>query len=109
MDRLKNRCALLMGATSGIGQSCADMFAREGAPIVVTGLRLAHGEAVAPTIVQAGGDATFQVCDVTQPESVEDAVRYAIGRMGGLISSPNNAGRSGNADGPVISAAIDEF
>jgi len=60
MDRLKNKCALLMGATSGIGQNCAVMVAREGARIVLTGRRVAQGEAVARSIIEAGGDAMFQ-------------------------------------------------
>jgi NAD(P)-dependent dehydrogenase (short-subunit alcohol dehydrogenase family) len=45
MNRLKNKCALLMGATGGIGQSCAEMFTREGARVVVTGRRVIEGEA----------------------------------------------------------------
>ena len=98
-----------MGATSGIGQTCAEMFAREGARVVLTGRRVAHGEAVARSIVAAGGDAAFQLCDVTQPESVEEAVRQATARLGRLDILLNNAGGSGNADGPVTIASLDEF
>ena len=109
MERLKNKCALVMGATSGIGQTCAEMFAREGARVVLTGRRVAHGEAVARSIVAAGGDAAFQLCDVTQPESVEEAVRQATARLGRLDILLSNAGGSGNADGPVTIASLDEF
>ncbi|HTF64006.1 MAG TPA: SDR family NAD(P)-dependent oxidoreductase, partial [Edaphobacter sp.] len=109
MERLKNKCALLMGATSGIGQTCAEMFAQQGARVVVTGRRVVEGEAVARSIVAAGGDAAFQLCDVTEPESVEEAVRQAIGRLGRLDILLNNAGGSGNADGPVTTASLDEF
>jgi NAD(P)-dependent dehydrogenase (short-subunit alcohol dehydrogenase family) len=98
-----------MGATSGIGQTCAEMFAQQGARVVVTGRRAAEGEAVARNIVAAGGDATFQLCDVTEPESVEEAVRQAVGRLGRLDILLNNAGGSGNADGPVTTASLDEF
>jgi NAD(P)-dependent dehydrogenase (short-subunit alcohol dehydrogenase family) len=109
MERLKNKCALLMGATSGIGQTCAEMFAQQGARVVVTGRRVVEGEAVARNIVAAGGDAAFQLCDVTEPESVEEAVRQTIGRLGRLDILLNNAGGSGNADGPVTTASLDEF
>lgn len=109
MDRLKNKCALLIGATSGIGQACAEMFAREGARVVVAGRRSVEGEAVARGIVEAGGDATFQVCDVTVPESVEEAVRQTISRLGRLDILLNNAGGSSNADGPVTTSSLDEF
>jgi NAD(P)-dependent dehydrogenase (short-subunit alcohol dehydrogenase family) len=109
MARLKNKCALVMGATSGIGQTCAEMFAQHGARVVLTGRRVAQGEAVARGIVSAGGDAAFQLCDVTEPESVEEAVRQAIDRLGRVDILLNNAGGSGNADGPVTTASLDEF
>jgi NAD(P)-dependent dehydrogenase (short-subunit alcohol dehydrogenase family) len=85
------------------------MFAQQGARVVVTGRRVAEGKAVARSIVAAGGDATFQLCDVTEPESVEEAVRQAVGRLGRLDILLNNAGGSGNADGPVTTASLDEF
>jgi NAD(P)-dependent dehydrogenase (short-subunit alcohol dehydrogenase family) len=109
VERLKNKCALLMGATGGIGQTCAEMFAQQGARVVVTGRRAAEGEAIARSITATGGDAAFQLCDVTEPESVEDAVRQAIGYLGRLDILLNNAGGSSNADGPVTTAALDEF
>lgn len=109
MPRLAGKAALIMGATGGIGATCAEMFAAEGARIVVTGRRAAEGEAVARRIVDAGGEASFLHCDVTEPESVETAVREAAARMGGLDVLLNNAGGSGNADGPVTTASLDEF
>jgi len=85
------------------------MFARQGARVVLTGRRVAEGEAVARRIIDAGGDATFQMCDVSEPESVEQAVRVAVGRFGRLDILLNNAGGSANADGPVTTASLDEF
>jgi NAD(P)-dependent dehydrogenase (short-subunit alcohol dehydrogenase family) len=64
---------------------------------VLTGRRVAHGEAVARGIAAAGGDAAFKLCDVTQPESVEATVRQAIGRLGRLDILLNDAGGSGAA------------
>ncbi len=76
---------------------------------MVTGRRVAQGEAVARSIIEAGGDATFQMCDVTEPASVEEAVQSAVGRLGRLDILLNNAGGSGNTDGPATTAALDEF
>jgi len=109
MGRLQGKTALVMGATGGIGQACAEMFAREGASVVVTGRRAAEGEAVAQGIVQAGGKAVFVACDVTQPEAVESAVRRAVSHLGRLDILLNNAGGSANTDGPVTTASLDEF
>ena len=54
---------------------------------VLAGRRVAQGEVVTRSIVAAGGDAAFQLCDVTEPESVEEAAtRSAV--WGGLIFCP---------------------
>ena len=84
--RLKNKCALVMGATSGIGQTCAEMFAQQGARVVLTGRRVTQGEEVVRNIVAAGGDATFQACDVTEPKSVKEAFGRLSPASGSLIS-----------------------
>lgn len=109
MARLQNKTALIMGATGGIGQTCAEMFSREGARVVITGRRVSEGEALAKTIVGAGGEAVFVQCDVTEPESVENAVRQTMTQMGRLDILVNNAGGSANTDGPVTTADLDEF
>ncbi|MFA5630914.1 MAG: SDR family oxidoreductase [Porticoccaceae bacterium] len=109
MARLQNKTALIMGATGGIGQTCAEMFAQEGARVVITGRRAPEGEALAQAITANGGDAKFVQCDVTEPESVENAVREAVAHMGRLDILVNNAGGSANTDGPVTSADLDEF
>ena len=109
MPRLADKAALIMGATGGIGATCAEMFAAEGARVVVTGRRATEGEAVAQRIVDGGGDAAFIRCDVTDEASVERTVREAAERMGRLDVLVNNAGGSGNADGPVTTASLDEF
>lgn len=109
MGRLTGKAALLMGATGGIGQACAEMFAREDAKVVVTGRRSAEGEGVAQQIIDAGGEAWFVQCDVTDPGSVEKAVAQAVGKLGRLDVLLNNAGGSGVDDGPVTEASIDEF
>jgi NAD(P)-dependent dehydrogenase (short-subunit alcohol dehydrogenase family) len=107
--RLKNKCALVMGATSGIGQTCAEMFAEQGARVIVTGRRVVEGETVARNIATAGGDAAFLQCDVTKTEPVAETVRLAVDRLGRLDILLNNAGGSSSSDGLVTTGSLDEF
>jgi NAD(P)-dependent dehydrogenase (short-subunit alcohol dehydrogenase family) len=109
MSRLKGKVAFISGATSGIGKTTAIAFAQEGAKVVVTGRRITEGENVVKTIRQAGGEAMFVQTDVTQEDSVKNAIAQTISHYGALHILFNNAGGSSNADGPVTSAAIEEF
>jgi NAD(P)-dependent dehydrogenase (short-subunit alcohol dehydrogenase family) len=107
--RLTGKVALLAGATSGIGQVMAEVFAAEGASVVVGGRRQDEGEAVAKAIREDGGAAAYRQLDVTDEASVEGAVRFAVGEFGRLDVLVSNAGGSSASDGPVTTASIDEF
>lgn len=107
--RLQDKVALLAGATGGIGQVMAEMFAAEGASVVIGGRRRPEGESVADGINAQGGRARYQPLDVTDETSVQDAVRATVAEFGKLDVLVSNAGGSTTADGPVTTAAIDEF
>jgi NAD(P)-dependent dehydrogenase (short-subunit alcohol dehydrogenase family) len=109
MNRLKGKAAFLAGATSGIGQSTAEHFAAEGARVAVAGRRTEQGEAIAAGIRARGGEAIFVQTDVTEPESVERAIRTTVGAFGRLDILFNNAGGSTARDGIVTQAPADEF
>jgi NAD(P)-dependent dehydrogenase (short-subunit alcohol dehydrogenase family) len=109
MGRLEGKVAFLAGATSGIGQVTAEMFAAEGAKVVVSGRRVAEGEAVAQGIIDAGGDAIFLRLDVSDPAAVEQSVQAGAKHFGRLDIMFSNAGGSSPADGPVTTASLDEF
>ena len=64
--RLADKVALITGGASGIGRATALLFAREGAAISIVDLDEAGGQAVAHKIVDAGGQAIFVRCDVSQ-------------------------------------------
>ena len=59
MTTFEKKTVLITGATSGIGKAAALAFAKEGANVVVSGLRVDEGEQVAREITSTGGGALF--------------------------------------------------
>ncbi len=55
MNSLKNKIALVTGATSGIGEATALLYAQNGAEVVVSGRREERGQSVVDKITNAGG------------------------------------------------------
>lgn len=100
-ERLAGKTAFITGATGGIGEVAARLFAAEGAEVVLAGRRAAEGVRIAAEIRAAGGVAHFVQTDVTQAESVERAIAETIAIFGKMDVLYNNAGGSLAADGPV--------
>jgi 2-deoxy-D-gluconate 3-dehydrogenase len=89
---LSGRCALVTGASRGIGRAIAVAYAEAGADVAVLardGDRLAD---VALEVEKAGGRVVVLVADVTDREAVDFAVGAAIERLGHLDVVVNNAG-----------------
>jgi NAD(P)-dependent dehydrogenase (short-subunit alcohol dehydrogenase family) len=107
--RLQGKVGFLSGATSGIGQVTAELFAAEGARVALAGRRAEQGEAIAAAIRAGGGDAIYLRTDVTDPESVQRSIAAAVASFGRLDILFNNAGGSTARDGAVTDAPFDEF
>jgi NAD(P)-dependent dehydrogenase (short-subunit alcohol dehydrogenase family) len=93
--RLEGKIVLITGAGSGIGKSSAQLFAKEGAVVVVNDLDAANGSETVKEIQEAGGTALFIQADVTQPDSVKEMVAQAISKYKRIDVLFNNAGISG--------------
>lgn len=92
---LKNKVALVTGASSGIGRAIALVFVREGAKVVVSDMDEDGGRGTVDLITQQGGDATFIKANVALPADMEDLVAQTVGRYGALHVACNNAGVGG--------------
>lgn len=96
MPRLANKVAIVTGAAHGIGRAIAELFAQEGAWVLVADLDRESGEAVANGIRDSSGQARFIQTDVTSPEEVERAVNIAAERSGRIDVLVNNAAHLGD-------------
>ena len=101
---LKNKVALITGASSGIGCAVALVWAREGAKVVVSDIDVQAGEQTAAMVRGLGGDAIFIAADVGQLKDSETLVKAAVAHYGRLDVACNNAGilgpRAATADYP---------
>ncbi|MEJ2585963.1 MAG: 3-oxoacyl-ACP reductase FabG [Robiginitalea sp.] len=89
--RLKDKIAIVTGGARGIGQAVSELFAREGAAVIIMDL-LTEGQAVADAINNSGGTAEFHTVSVTEKDAVDqlfEKVHRKYGRIDILI---NNAG-----------------
>ena len=103
--RLNGKVALVSGAASGMGQSEALIFAREGAKVTVADVLEMEGRQVADKIKAAGGQAQFVKLDVTAEPDWEHAVKATVDAFGKLDVLVNNAGISGTFDPDTLSTS----
>ena len=87
------KVALVTGGASGIGRVGAQLFAREGAKVVVSTARnVAGGNETVKLIEDAGGEAIFVRCDVSKEDEVRAMVEKCVEEYGRLDYAFNNAG-----------------
>ncbi len=83
--KLKDRVAIVTGATSGIGEASARLFAEEGARVTVTGRDETRGRRVVSAIETGGGTATFVRADVRVAADCRRIVEETLRAFGGRL------------------------
>ena len=94
---LDGKVALITGAGSGIGRATANIFAREGAKLVLADVVDAAVRETLAAVTKAGGAAVCCKTDVSKAAEVEAAVAQAVQAFGRLDCAFNNAGIEGDA------------
>jgi NAD(P)-dependent dehydrogenase (short-subunit alcohol dehydrogenase family) len=103
LGKLEGRITIVTGAASGIGETCAELFAEEGATVVVADVQEEAGRALAERL---GG--LFVRVDVSDPRSVEALIEKSVDRYGRIDIMMNNAGIDGD-QAPTAQSSLENW
>lgn len=104
--KLKDKTAIITGATSGIGKATALLFADEGADLVLTGRRSGLGKIVEAECRQKGVRCMFVEADHTKLEDCQRVVDAALNEFNQINILFNNAGIVTNGTAESISEEV---
>ncbi|HMN75325.1 MAG TPA: SDR family NAD(P)-dependent oxidoreductase [Burkholderiaceae bacterium] len=92
MMTLKDKIVVVTGAASGIGRAAAQIFADEGARVVVADVDATRGEAAAAEIRAEGGSADYMPVDMTDTASIDAFAAAVQEKFGAVDVLVNGAG-----------------
>jgi NAD(P)-dependent dehydrogenase (short-subunit alcohol dehydrogenase family) len=95
MDRLVGKTVVITGAASGLGRVAAELFAAEGACVVIADV--------------VDGDEVVDAIDDTDSDSIAAAIEFAVHTYGGVDVLFNNAGVMLPGDDDPVSTSIDVY
>lgn len=104
---IKDKVVIITGASSGIGEAAAKLLAAKGAKVVLGARRESLLKQIVTDIEKAGGQAAYQVLDVTKPSDNERIVQFAKDTFGRLDVIFLNAGLMPNS--PVSALKTDDW
>lgn len=105
--KLKDKVAIVTGSTSGMGRETAELFAREGAKVVITGRNEQRAKEVVDKIKAEGFEATYVVVDTSKIEDCKIIVDKAIEAYGTIDILFNNAGALSIT--PLVDISLEEW
>jgi cyclopentanol dehydrogenase len=105
--RLAGKVALVSGGARGMGATEAQLFAQEGAKVVIGDVLEDEGRQTAADINAAGGEALFMRLDVTSEENWQKVIENAVNQFGKLDILVNNAGIS--AKGRIEDTTVEDW
>ena len=92
MARLDGKVAIITGSTSGMGRATAELFAKEGAKVVVVGRNEGRANEVVDAIKAEGVEAIYVIADMSNPDDVQNIVDVTVETYGTIDVLFNNAG-----------------
>jgi meso-butanediol dehydrogenase/(S,S)-butanediol dehydrogenase/diacetyl reductase len=98
--RLKGKVAIITGAACGIGRATADLFAREGAKLVLADINEQGLEEIVSLIEKKGGTAISSKTDVADEDEIRALISLAIDTFSHVDILCNNAGTVGDLAPP---------
>lgn len=101
-ERLRDKVAIVTGASRGIGAAIAANMAQEGAKVVLVSRKMEGLQTVAAEIRGNGGEATPLACHVGHPDQREDMLDQALNAYGRVDILVNNAATNPHF-GPMLS------
>ncbi|RIW18249.1 SDR family oxidoreductase [Algoriphagus lacus] len=105
---MKDKVALITGASSGIGRATAELFSAKGASVVVAARRGDELDELVNEIRSRGGKASAVVADMSKSGDVEKMVDHTLQEFGKLDFAVNNAGIEGEFS-PIVDLSEEEW
>ena len=105
-NELAGKVAIVTGGTAGIGAATAEVFAEEGASVVIAGRGIEAGEA---TAARLGSNVRFMRADVASRDDLQALVDFAVAEFGRLDVMVNNAAITGNFHNRFLDDDLADF
>jgi len=105
-NELDGKVAIVTGGANGIGRGAAEIFAEEGARVVVADLDIDAGEAL---VREIGSAARFRCTDVSCKDELQGLIDFALAEFGDLDILFNNAGMPGVFHQRLLDDPFDDF